>query len=63
MNSGDKKGINLLAEKVSEITGEPIHHYIVIDFTGFKYIVNALGGIDIDVPKDVVDREYPDENW
>lgn len=63
MNSGDKKGINLLAEKVSEITGEPIHHYVVIDFTGFKYIVNALGGIDIDVPKDVVDREYPDENW
>ncbi|MBP9779733.1 LCP family protein [Candidatus Gracilibacteria bacterium] len=58
-----KQGINQLAEKVSEITGQPIHHYIVIDFTGFKYIVNALGGIDIDVPKDLIDREYPNDNW
>lgn len=63
MTYGEKKGINLLAEKVSEITWQPIHHYVVIDFTGFKYIVNALGGIDIDVPKDVVDREYPNDNW
>ncbi len=63
MNIWDTRGINLLAEKVSEITGQPIDHYMIIDFTGFKYIVDALGGIDIDVPKDVVDREYPDNNW
>lgn len=63
MTVWEKKWINLLAEKVSEITGQPIDHYMVIDFTGFKYIVNALEGIDIDVPKDVVDREYPDNNY
>lgn len=58
-----KQWINQLAEKVSEITWQPIHHYLVIDFTGFKYIVNALGWIDIDVPKDLIDREYPNDNW
>ncbi len=56
-------GIKLLAEKVSEITGQGIDGYIVIDFSGFKNIVDALGGIHIDVPKDLVDREYPDNNW
>ena len=56
-------GIKLLAEKVSEITGQSIDEYMVIDFSGFKSIVDALGGIEIDVPKDLVDREYPDNNW
>ena len=59
----DKVGIKLLAEKVSEITGQSIDEYAVIDFNGFKNIVNALGGIEIDVPKDLVDREYPNNNW
>jgi LCP family protein required for cell wall assembly len=59
----NKIGIKLLAEKVSEITGQGIDGYIVIDFSGFKNIVDALGGISIDVPKDLVDREYPDNNW
>lgn len=59
----DKVGIKLLAEKVSEITGQSIDEYAVIDFSGFKSIVDALGGIEIDVPKDLVDREYPDNNW
>ncbi len=63
MNIWDTRGINLLAQKVSEITWQSIDHYMVIDFTGFKYIVNALGWIDLDVPKDVVDHEYPDNNW
>jgi LCP family protein required for cell wall assembly len=63
MGVGNKVGIKLLAEKVSQITGQGIDGYIVIDFSGFKNIVDALGGIDIDAPKDLVDREYPDNNW
>ena len=59
----NKVGIKLLAEKVSEITGQSIDEYAVIDFTGFKSIVDALDGIEIDVPKDLVDREYPNNNW
>lgn len=55
--------INLLAKKVSEITGQPIHHYLVIDFSGFKELVDALGWIEVDVPHDLVDYEYPNDNW
>lgn len=56
-------GINLLAEKVSEITGQPIDHYIVIDFSGFKQVVDALGGVTVDVPQNIYDNEYPDNNY
>lgn len=58
-----KKGISLLANKVSEVTGQSIHHYMVIDFTAFRYVVNALDGIEIDVTRDLYDSEYPDYNY
>lgn len=55
--------VNILANKVSEITGQSIDHYIVIDFSGFKRIVDTLWGVEIDVPSDLVDTTYPDDNW
>ncbi len=58
-----KEWISLLASKVSEITGQPIQHYMVIDFTAFRYIVNALDGIEINVEKNLYDNEYPDYDY
>ncbi len=63
MGQTDWQWVNYLAKKVSEITGQPIHHYAIIDFSGFKSIVNALGGVEINVPADIYDREYPNNNW
>ncbi|MBS9784004.1 LCP family protein [Candidatus Gracilibacteria bacterium] len=53
------QGINLLAEKIHEITGQNIDHYAVVDFQGFKQIINTLGGITVDVPKTILDKRYP----
>ncbi len=36
---------------------------MVIDFTAFRYVVNALGGIEVDVEKNLYDNEYPDYNY
>jgi len=36
IGKGNGDGINLLANKVSEITGQPIEHYLVIDFWGLR---------------------------
>ncbi len=58
-----KEGINLLAKKVHEITGQPIDHYAVIDFQWFKSIIDTLGGITIDVPKTIRDTTYPTYNY
>ena len=36
--------------KTVEQTSIPIHHYVLIDFDGFRAIVDALGGIDVRFP-------------
>jgi LCP family protein required for cell wall assembly len=40
---------------VEHLTDILIDHYAVIDFGGFKDMVNALGGVQVCVPKDVND--------
>jgi LCP family protein required for cell wall assembly len=53
-----------LAKKTIEYNfGRPVHYYVLVDFAGFRKVVDALGGIDIDVPKPINDPEYPDENF
>lgn len=53
-----------LAKKTVEYNlGVPVHFYVLIDFNGFRKIVDTLGGIDIDVPAPIDDNEYPTENY
>ncbi|WP_214109897.1 LCP family protein [Acrocarpospora catenulata] len=42
---------------IEALTDIHIDHYIKVDFNGFKNIVNALGGIEICVPRPVTDRQ------
>lgn len=55
-------GINALVGAVSEIFAIPIHHYAMVTLDGFVDIVDALGGVTIEVPETVTDNEYPHEN-
>ena len=52
-------GPALTIKKVKELLGIPIHHYIEINFNGFEGIVDALGGIDINVSRSITDERYP----
>lgn len=52
-----------LGEKLREITGEKVDHYLSIDFDGFIKFINLLGGIEVTVEEDLVDTSYPDNNW
>lgn len=40
---------------VSEMAGVPISHYAEIDFDGFRDVVDALGGVEVDVPMEIND--------
>lgn len=42
---------------VREITGLPVNYYVVVKPDGFRNVVDALGGVYIDVPQDM---EYHD---
>src|SRR5579885_1688652 len=39
----------------------PINYYAVIKFSGFKSIVDAIGGLSICVPLEIIDTQYPDD--
>ena len=43
----------LLINKVKEITGLPIHYFVTVDFDGFVELINAVDGVDFDVPYDM----------
>jgi LCP family protein required for cell wall assembly len=38
------------ARKVSDVTGMPVQYWLTINFDGFRGLVDALGGVDINVP-------------
>jgi LCP family protein required for cell wall assembly len=42
-------GASLLIKTVENLTDLRVDHFAVIDFTGFRSMVDALGGIDVDV--------------
>ncbi|WP_435822726.1 LCP family protein [Micromonospora arborensis] len=44
-------GVPLMVQTVEKFTGVRIDHVTIVDFGGFKEIVDALGGIEIDVEK------------
>lgn len=53
-------GPALARETVEGLLGIRIHHYVAIDFDGFKQIVDLLGGIEVEVDTPVYDPTYSD---
>jgi LCP family protein required for cell wall assembly len=45
--NGKKQGLADMEKVVGNIAGIPIHYGVVINFAGFKQLVNAIGGVDI----------------
>ncbi|MFC8452284.1 LCP family protein [Kitasatospora sp. NPDC057223] len=42
---------------VEQLSGVRIDHHLILDFTGFKEMVNAVGGVEVCVPKAIHDRD------
>ncbi len=54
-----KEGLNLSKSTVSNILSIPVHYSLVVDFSGFKNVIDVLGGIEVDVQNSFVDEKYP----
>ena len=53
-----------LAKKTVQYNfGVPVNYYVRVDFDGFRKILDAIGGIDIDVESEIIDDKYPDEYY
>jgi LCP family protein required for cell wall assembly len=50
INAALTGGPGELVKTVEQNFGIPVHHYVLIDFDGFRAIVDALGGIDVRFP-------------
>jgi len=56
-------GVSLAEQTVSDTLGAEMDYYVQTDFSGLKDVVDAVGGIDVDVKTRLVDTEYPcDDN-
>lgn len=44
--------------QVEQLTGIRVDNYIVVDFNGFKDMVDALGGVEVCIPEDIEDEEH-----
>ena len=44
-------------QQFEQLTDIRIDHYVVVDFSGFKGMVNALGGVEVCIPEDIVDED------
>ncbi len=58
---GDRyvRGIKALEAAIGYLTGVQMDGAVLIDLIGFIKLVDAFGGIDINVPKELRDTQYP----
>ncbi|TCS78422.1 LCP family protein [Pectinatus cerevisiiphilus] len=55
-------GYNLTRKTVEQLLAVPMDHYIIVNMEGFQKIIDAIGGVDIDVEKRMVyDDPWDDE--
>lgn len=56
-----QKGGGMLLAKVTieDLLGIQIHYGMVIDFAGFEKVIDAVGGVDVNVEKAFTDPKFP----
>lgn len=52
-----------LTREIGTLLGMEMHGAIKVNFSGFEQGIDLIGGIDVDVPEDLVDPEYPGPNY
>jgi polyisoprenyl-teichoic acid--peptidoglycan teichoic acid transferase len=59
----NNEGAEPVKKTVEMVTGEKIHYFVIVDFDGFTKVVDDLGGININVERDIYDTRYPGPNY
>ncbi len=55
-------GLSLLDRTLQPVIGTNIHYHVIIDFKAFQQSVDAVGGIDVNVPEQLYDPTIAWEN-
>lgn len=60
----EQDGLNLLDQTIEPVVGIPIHYHAVVDFSAFKDVVDALGGVTVNVTEQLYDPTIAwENNW
>jgi LCP family protein required for cell wall assembly len=51
-------GPKLAVKTVSQLTGLPINHVVMVDFGSFKTLIDGVGGIDINVTERILSNRF-----
>ena len=51
-------GTKLAIDTVESLTGIPVNHVAVVDFSTFGELIDALGGVTIDIPRRIVSNRF-----
>ncbi len=62
-SEASQESMKELAREIGKTFGVQIHGVIRVDFIGFVQVVDALGGVDVDVPSPLVDTLYPGPDY
>lgn len=64
INTAHFFGGPLLAKQtVASEFGVPLHYYVKLNFNGFVSLIDAMGGITVDVPEPLHDENYPTPDY
>lgn len=56
-------GVTAVRDTIESVFGVPLDGYVMIDFEGFTRVVDSVDGIQIDVPYEIIDEEYPTDDY
>jgi LCP family protein required for cell wall assembly len=56
-------GPALAIRTVQALTGIPINHVVLVDFSGFRDLVDALGGVTIANPEKIISNSFDGHPW
>jgi LCP family protein required for cell wall assembly len=49
LGTSANEGADAIKQAVEGVTGLPVDYYVLVDFTGFKSLVDAMGGVTVNV--------------
>jgi len=56
-------GLDRAAEAITLNFDVPVHRSLRLDFNAFREVIDAAGGIEVDVPAPIVGNEYPTDDY
>lgn len=56
-------GTALAKDTVQYNLGVRVHYYVMLDFQGFQRLVDSVDGITVELPRPLIDHEYPTDDY